>query len=90
MPYNYLDGKLTPEQVKAAYMEKGYSAVAFADHDVFVNHNDLTDENFVALNGYEMEVDLFTQYARPHHRAKTCHMCLVASSPNITKQMLIN
>lgn len=81
------DGKLTPEQVKTAYMEKGYSAVAFTDHDVLVSHNDLTDENFVALNGYEMEVDLATQYDRPHHRTKTCHMCLVATSPNITKQV---
>ena len=38
---NISDGKLSPEEVKKAYMEKGYSIVAFTDHDVFVPQNDL-------------------------------------------------
>ena len=33
----YSDGKLTPEQIKKAYVEKGYSIVAFTDHEVVVN-----------------------------------------------------
>jgi hypothetical protein len=81
------DGKLTPEQVKKLYMDKGYSAVAFTDHDALVCHNDLTDDKFIALNGYEMEFDNFIDGEKPYHRSKTCHICLVALSPNTTKQV---
>ena len=30
------DGCLTPEQIKKAYMDHGYSVVAYTDHDVFI------------------------------------------------------
>lgn len=32
------DGPMTPEEVKAAYKERGYSIVAFTDHEVIVDH----------------------------------------------------
>lgn len=51
------DGQLTPEEVKAAYQSRGYSIVAFTDHDVIVPHNDLTDESFLALTACEMEIN---------------------------------
>ena len=38
------DGKLTPEEVKAAYMERGYQIVAFTDHEVCVPHPELAEE----------------------------------------------
>ena len=50
------DGGLTPKQIKEIYMSRGYSIVAYTDHQLFVRHNDLTDENFLALNGYEADV----------------------------------
>ena len=50
---NLSDGKLTPEEVKEKYKAKGYSIVAFTDHDALVPHNDLTDQNFLAINGFE-------------------------------------
>ena len=81
------DGKLTPEQVKQAYVEKGYSAVAFTDHDVFICHNDLTDDKFVALNGYELEIDKPIDGVYPYNREKCCHLCLVALSPKTTRQV---
>lgn len=28
------DGKLTPEELKKIYKEKGYSVIAYTDHDV--------------------------------------------------------
>ena len=39
------------------YKQKGYSVVAFTDHEVFVPHNDLTNENFLAINSYEIAVN---------------------------------
>lgn len=50
------DGTFTPEEIKALYLAHGYSAVAFTDHEVLLDHSDLCDENFVALHGYEMAI----------------------------------
>ena len=30
------DGRFTPEEIKNLYLEKGYSVVAFTDHNVIV------------------------------------------------------
>lgn len=73
------DGKLSPEQVKVAYMEKGYSVVAYTDHYLILPHKDLTDENFVALHGYELEVHADTE---PMSQAKKTHLNLIALSPD--------
>ncbi len=77
------DGTKTPEELKAMYMAQGYSAIAFTDHNVLVDHSDLTDDRFVALNGYEMDI---TQEGVEFLRAKTCHLCYVALAPgNLTQ-----
>ena len=65
------DGRFTPEEIKAAYREQGYSILAFTDHEIFVPHNDLSDENFLALNAHEIAVNEFTvqgdRYQRTYH-----------------------
>ncbi len=81
---NISDGKLSPEEMKKHFMEHGYSIVAYTDHDVLVPHNDLTDENFLALNGYEMEMNEFED---PFWLTKTCHLCLIALEPDNFKQV---
>ena len=53
---NISDGGNTPEEIKEAYVEAGYSAVCFTDHEVLVSHKDLCDERFVALHGYEVSI----------------------------------
>ena len=50
------DGKQTREEVKALYQSLGYDAVCFTDHEVLLGHEDLCDENFVALHGYEVAI----------------------------------
>ncbi len=70
------DGDLTPEEIKALYRKNGYSAVAFTDHDVFIRHNELTDDNFVALNGFEIEVN--EEKNLPFEYVKTAHLCFIA------------
>ena len=47
------DGKLTPEQVKDLYKSRGYSIVAYSDHERYIPHPDLDDENFLALYALE-------------------------------------
>ena len=77
------DGRLSPEEVKNVYKKKGYSVVAFTDHDVLVPHPELVDEDFLPLNGYEMEVN----EQKEKRFRKTCHMCLIALEPDNLKQV---
>lgn len=86
------DGKRTPEEIKRDYMARGYSIVAYTDHEVMVPHHDLTDEEFLALTGYEMEAP--TPRILPgsgevilYHRRKNCHMCFIALDPDKKEQV---
>ncbi len=74
------DGRMTPEEVKAAYLQRGYSIVAFTDHDLIVPHNDLRDEHFLPITGCELAV---TQASGEHTRGrlKTYHINLYAKDP---------
>lgn len=82
------DAKLSPEQIKEAYKSHGYSAVAFTDHDVFLSHNDLTDKDFVALNGYEVEIN--ESNTRTFDFVKCCHLCFIAKEPTTTRQVCLH
>ena len=54
MHTNISDGKMTPEDTKRVFKEKGYSIVAFTDHEVLTPHNDLADEDFLPITSYEV------------------------------------
>ena len=79
------DGRLTPEQVKQLYVKNGYSVIAYTDHDILLSHSDLDDDNFLALHGYEMEIDENVDV--PFQRKKTCHMCFIALDPDNMTQV---
>ena len=49
------DGCKTPAEIKEIYKAHGYSVVAFTDHEVMVDHSDLSDENFLAITSYEVD-----------------------------------
>lgn len=53
---NISDGCLSPADMKKHYMAHGYSIIAYTDHQIIVPHEDLCDEHFVALHGYEFDV----------------------------------
>jgi len=66
------DGLATPEEIKKMYMGKGYSIVAYTDHEVIVPHNDLRDENFLPITGAELSVNknlpgLSYRYSKQYH-----------------------
>ncbi|MBO4433321.1 MAG: PHP domain-containing protein [Clostridia bacterium] len=81
------DGGYTPLQVKEMYKNKGYSIVAFTDHDVLVPHPELNDDAFLALNGYEIEINDETRQYADQLKMKTCHLCLIAIEPDNVKQV---
>lgn len=70
------DGKMTAQEVKAHYKANGYSIVAYTDHNVLISHQDLRDENFLPLNGFEIDICMSEGEERKLH--PTCHMCMIA------------
>ena len=64
------DGRKTPEEVRRIYKEQGYSVVAFTDHDVFIPHPELAEEDFLPLNGFEIEIN---EWNKPWEHTKSCH-----------------
>lgn len=77
----FSDGHLTPAEIKAEYMAHGYSIVAFTDHDILISHQQLRDENFLPLNGMELEIHEQTPQNSWVHE-KDCHICLIALDPD--------
>ena len=69
-------GKLTPEEIKEAYKELGYSILAITDHCAMIPHTDLTDPDFLMVTG--MEMDILQSSAR-----KTCHLCFLSRDPQL-------
>ncbi len=78
------DGKVTPEDMKEGYKKHGYSIIAYTDHEYIVNHQDLNDENFIAITGYEYAVN---RTPRPEDAYKDwldqpcCHLNFYAKDP---------
>lgn len=76
------DGKLTPEQIKLAYKKHGYSIIAYTDHEYIVNHQDLNDDEFIAVTSYEYSVN-----EEPHGDRtewtdrRCCHLNFYAKDP---------
>ena len=77
----FSDGEFTPQQIKEAYQEKGYSIVAFTDHRNYIHHTELNDEGFLALAA--LEVDLTEEHSpgRDWPVLKTYHLNLFDTDP---------
>ncbi len=75
------DGCLTPEEIKERYMAKGYSVVAYSDHEILHDNSYLCDDRFVALTAVEYSIN---DHA-PHWRdEKTIHINLFSRDPHNT------
>lgn len=79
------DGSKTVEELKRDYIKNGYSVIAFTDHESFITHNDLTDESFLALNGYELSINEGPR--SDGEDGKVCHFCFIALSPDNRKDV---
>ena len=82
------DGELTPAEVKKIYKDKGYSIVAYTDHNMFIPHPELTDNEFLALHGIEMDIYSTDLYKIPFALVRTCHLCCIALDPETRIQPL--
>lgn len=75
------DGAFTPEELKSMYMAKGYSVIAFTDHEICVPHTELTDDNFVALTGVEIAFGVGGK------NKTSVHLCGIARDPEKTMEI---
>ena len=78
------DGALTPSELKNRYKAKGYSVLAFTDHELIVDHSELDDTDFLTITGMEYGIleksDYFSSktielnfFAKNQHNVK--HVC---------------
>lgn len=73
------DGHMTPEQVKKHYKNNGYSIVAFTDHNKYVYHSQLKDDDFLPIAGVEMDSALKENGVC--ERKITCHLNFYPKNP---------
>ena len=79
----YSDGKLTVEELKKRFMEKGYSIIAFTDHEHIVDNSHLTDENFLAITACELAIKEFPkESATKNMNMRVCHLNFYALDPH--------
>ena len=50
------DGKMRVEDIKNEYKKRGYSVVAFTDHEHVIDNSHLSDDDFIAINGCEVAI----------------------------------
>ena len=80
------DGCLTPEEVKAAYRAKGYSIVAFTDHEHIIDHSYLNDGEFLTIPSCELAIKEFPeQSSLKNMDMRVCHLNFYALDPKNCK-----
>ncbi len=81
------DGALQPEEAKELYKKLGYNIVAYTDHTYIEDYNSrLSDENFVAINGYECQIyTLESNEEYSPEEMPVYHFCLYATDKNNIK-----
>ncbi len=77
------DGNMTPEETRDAYMQQGYSIVAFTDHDVMIPHNELNCDGFMAITSHELEIDQ-RRASNDFSFIKTYHLNVYSPNPDST------
>ena len=85
------DGSQKPEEVKRLFREMGYSAVAFTDHEIMLDHSDLNDDTFIALTSYEYGFDknpknpfpaLYDGAPKSHEHVEKVHLNFYSKDPH--------
>ncbi len=78
------DGVMTPLELKTLYKKHGYSVFAYTDHRILHRHDDLADENFLPIAGYELDFNIKNEKGM---NIKTCHINALALDPDKAVQI---
>lgn len=77
------DGKMTREEIKESYKEKGYSVVAFTDHEHVIDNSDLNDEKFLAITSTEVAIKEYPKQSTLENlKMKVCHLNFYSPDPH--------
>ena len=81
----YSDGKCTPTQLKEEFKKRGYSIVAFTDHEHVIDHSYLNDEDFLTITSCEVAIKEFPEQSTyKNFDMRVCHLNLYALAPHNT------
>ena len=80
------DGRRSPEELKEEYKKRGYSVVAFTDHEHLIDNSHLDDENFLTITSCELAIKQFPLESTLKNRdMHVCHLNFYALDPhNVT------
>lgn len=78
----FCDGQSTPEEMKRAYKDNGYSVMAFTSHEMMFDFTYLSDDDFIALKGFEQATNN-DQSNDPILKHQSAHFNFIAKDPSI-------
>ncbi len=81
----FSDGKLSPKELKKEYMKRGYSILAFTDHEHIIDNSRLSDSDFLAITGCEIAIkELVSDSTLKNPAMKVCHLNFYSLDPHNT------
>lgn len=72
------DGRWSLEKLKEEYQKRGYSVIAFSDHDYCHSHPELNDGSFLALTSFE--ADISDNVVESSHYRRCYHLNCIAKN----------
>ena len=80
------DGAASPQTIKDEYKKRGYSVVAFTDHEHLIDNSYLNDKDFLAITSCELAIKENERASTlTAHYMKCAHLNFYAMDPhNIT------
>ena len=77
------DGRCSPEKLKEEYKKRGYSVLAFTDHEHVIDHSYLNDPDFLAITACEVAIKEFPrQSTLKNFSMKVAHLNFYALDPH--------
>lgn len=90
------DGAITPQELATKYHENGYDFLSMTDHNVFVPHSELPEEQIILLTGVEHDIE-YSQDKCTHvvgigavDQTETKYCCKRYSKEELTDQELVD
>ena len=79
------DGRYDVSTLKEEYKKRGYSIVAFTDHEHLIDNSHLNDEDFLAITSCEVAIKQYpTQSTMKNFDMKVCHLNFYSLDPHNT------
>lgn len=79
----YSDGKFTVQNIKEEYKKRGYSIVAFTDHEHLIDNSHLNDDEFLAITAFEFGFkEKPTEHSNANPNMRVTHFNAYALNPH--------